>query len=90
MVLRRIYDWCIGAAGKPHASWIMGALSFGAVYPWAFVPLFALSALVGTAALLERARTSRFEALLSVCLSALKSSNLLSSCEEILTTDGYR
>src|SRR5262249_11843791 len=29
MLLRRIYDWCIGAAGKPHASWIMGALSFG-------------------------------------------------------------
>jgi membrane protein YqaA with SNARE-associated domain len=29
MVLRRIYDWCIGAAGTPHASWIMGALSFG-------------------------------------------------------------
>ncbi len=29
MLLRRIYDWCIGAAGKPHAAWIMGALSFG-------------------------------------------------------------
>jgi membrane protein YqaA with SNARE-associated domain len=23
-----IYDWCIGAAGKPHASWILGAISF--------------------------------------------------------------
>jgi membrane protein YqaA with SNARE-associated domain len=27
-MLRRIYDWCIAAAGKPHAAWIMGAMSF--------------------------------------------------------------
>jgi membrane protein YqaA with SNARE-associated domain len=27
-MLRRIYDWCINAAGKPHANWIMGAVSF--------------------------------------------------------------
>jgi membrane protein YqaA with SNARE-associated domain len=27
-MLRRIYDWCIEAAGKPHAAWIMGAMSF--------------------------------------------------------------
>jgi membrane protein YqaA with SNARE-associated domain len=27
-MLRRLYDWCIGAAGKPYASWIMGAVSF--------------------------------------------------------------
>jgi membrane protein YqaA with SNARE-associated domain len=27
-MLRRLYDWCIAAAGKPHASWIMGAVSF--------------------------------------------------------------
>ena len=27
-MLRQIYDWCIGAAGKPHAAWIMGAMSF--------------------------------------------------------------
>jgi membrane protein YqaA with SNARE-associated domain len=27
-MLRRLYDWCIGAAGKPHASWILGAISF--------------------------------------------------------------
>jgi membrane protein YqaA with SNARE-associated domain len=27
-MLRRIYDWCINAAGKPHASWIMGIVSF--------------------------------------------------------------
>jgi membrane protein YqaA with SNARE-associated domain len=27
-MLRRLYDWCIAAAGKPYASWIMGAVSF--------------------------------------------------------------
>src|SRR3954469_261516 len=27
-MLRRLYDWCIAAAGKPHADWIMGAISF--------------------------------------------------------------
>jgi membrane protein YqaA with SNARE-associated domain len=27
-MLRRLYDWCIGAAGKPHAAWIMGIVSF--------------------------------------------------------------
>src|SRR5471030_1048097 len=27
-MLRRIYDWCIDAAGKPYAMWIMGAVSF--------------------------------------------------------------
>jgi len=27
-MLRRLYDWCIAAAGKPHASWLMGAVSF--------------------------------------------------------------
>jgi membrane protein YqaA with SNARE-associated domain len=27
-MLRRIYDWCIASAGKPHASWIMGVVSF--------------------------------------------------------------
>jgi membrane protein YqaA with SNARE-associated domain len=27
-MLRRLYYWCIAAAGKPHASWIMGAVSF--------------------------------------------------------------
>jgi membrane protein YqaA with SNARE-associated domain len=27
-MLRRLYDWCIAAASKPHASWIMGAVSF--------------------------------------------------------------
>jgi membrane protein YqaA with SNARE-associated domain len=27
-MLRRLYDWCIGAAHKPHASWIMGGISF--------------------------------------------------------------
>jgi membrane protein YqaA with SNARE-associated domain len=27
-MLRKLYDWCIGAAGKPHSSWLMGAISF--------------------------------------------------------------
>ena len=27
-MLRRLYDWCIAASGKPHASWIMGIVSF--------------------------------------------------------------
>jgi membrane protein YqaA with SNARE-associated domain len=27
-MLRSLYDWCIGAAGKPHAAWILAAVSF--------------------------------------------------------------
>ena len=27
-MLRRIYDWCIDAADKPHALWILGAVAF--------------------------------------------------------------
>jgi membrane protein YqaA with SNARE-associated domain len=27
-MLRRLYDWCVNAAGKPHAAWIMGCVSF--------------------------------------------------------------
>src|SRR4030081_3640154 len=27
-MLRRIYDWCIAAADKPYALWILGAVSF--------------------------------------------------------------
>jgi len=27
-MLRRLYDWCIAAAGQPHAAWIMGIVSF--------------------------------------------------------------
>jgi membrane protein YqaA with SNARE-associated domain len=27
-MLRRLYDWCIATAGKPHAAWIMGVVSF--------------------------------------------------------------
>jgi len=27
-LLRRMYDWCIDAAHKPHALWIMGAIAF--------------------------------------------------------------
>jgi membrane protein YqaA with SNARE-associated domain len=27
-MLRRLYDWCIDAAGKPYAAWVLGAVSF--------------------------------------------------------------
>lgn len=27
-MLRRLYDWAIGAAGKPHALWTLGVISF--------------------------------------------------------------
>jgi len=27
-MLRKMYDWCIAASGKPHASWLMGTVSF--------------------------------------------------------------
>src|ERR1022692_3561387 len=27
-LLRRLYDWCVGAAGKPHAIWILTAGAF--------------------------------------------------------------
>ena len=27
-LLRRLYDWCLTAAHKPHALWIMGAVPF--------------------------------------------------------------
>ena len=27
-MLRRFYDWCIAAADKPYAPWLMGAISF--------------------------------------------------------------
>jgi membrane protein YqaA with SNARE-associated domain len=27
-MLRRLYDWCIDTAGKPHAAWVLGAVSF--------------------------------------------------------------
>ena len=27
-MLRRLYDWCVQAAGKPYATWLMGAISF--------------------------------------------------------------
>ena len=34
-MLRRLYDWCIDAAGKPHAAWLMGEVSFAesSVFP---------------------------------------------------------
>ena len=27
-MLRRMYDWCIRAAEKPYATWLMGFISF--------------------------------------------------------------
>lgn len=27
-MLRRIYDWCVNAAGRPYATWLMGSISF--------------------------------------------------------------
>jgi membrane protein YqaA with SNARE-associated domain len=27
-MIRRLYDWCVDAAGKPHAAWVLGAVSF--------------------------------------------------------------
>ncbi|HTQ82903.1 MAG TPA: YqaA family protein [Pseudolabrys sp.] len=27
-MLRRLYDWCVDAAHKPHAMWIMGGVAF--------------------------------------------------------------
>jgi membrane protein YqaA with SNARE-associated domain len=27
-MLRRIYDWCVNAAGRPYAAWLMGSISF--------------------------------------------------------------
>jgi membrane protein YqaA with SNARE-associated domain len=27
-MLRRLYDWCVNAAGRPYATWLMGFISF--------------------------------------------------------------
>ena len=27
-MLRKLYDWCIDASGKPHATWLLGLVSF--------------------------------------------------------------
>jgi membrane protein YqaA with SNARE-associated domain len=27
-MLRRLYDWCVDSSGKPHAAWVLGAVSF--------------------------------------------------------------
>lgn len=51
------------------ASW--GALTFGAVYPWAFLPLFAGCAVVGTAAMLQRTGGGRTEILLAASLAVV-------------------
>ena len=28
LMLRRLYDWCIDAAGRPHAAWALGSIAF--------------------------------------------------------------
>jgi membrane protein YqaA with SNARE-associated domain len=34
-MLRRLYDWCVAAAGKPYATWLLGIVSFveSSVFP---------------------------------------------------------
>jgi membrane protein YqaA with SNARE-associated domain len=27
-MLRRLYDWCVDAAGRPYAAWLLGGISF--------------------------------------------------------------
>jgi membrane protein YqaA with SNARE-associated domain len=27
-MLRRLYDWCVAAAGRPYATWLLGLISF--------------------------------------------------------------
>jgi len=48
-----------------------GALTFGAVYPWAFLPLFAASAAVGGTTFLQRKGTRKTEMLLAAALALL-------------------
>jgi putative inorganic carbon (HCO3(-)) transporter len=61
-------SWRVPAA-LTLVSW--GALAFGAVYPWAFLPLFALSAACGTAALLQSGERSRADPALAAALFLL-------------------
>jgi O-antigen ligase len=48
-----------------------GALAFGAVYPWAFYPLYIGCAAVGLASFLQRKRTTQTDVLLAVALGLL-------------------
>jgi O-antigen ligase len=48
-----------------------GALAFGAVYPWAFTPLFVGCAVVGGATFLQHTGTGKTEAALAVALALL-------------------
>src|SRR5215831_10039144 len=50
-------------------SW--GSLSFGAVYPWAFTPLYVGCAAVGVAGLLQRKRTAPTDLPLAISLALL-------------------
>jgi O-antigen ligase len=52
-------------------SW--GALTFGAVYPWAFIPLYAACAATGLAAFLQRKRTTARDVPLALALLLLGS-----------------
>lgn len=49
----------------------LGTLSFGGVYPWAFLPLFAGCAAAGSAALLRRNTTGKTEVTLAAALALL-------------------
>jgi hypothetical protein len=48
-----------------------GALAFGAVYSWAFLPLFAASTAVGGATFLQRSGPGKTEVLLAAALALL-------------------
>src|SRR3974377_1552369 len=37
-MLRRIYDWCVDAADKPHAVWILGGVAFAESSFFSFPP----------------------------------------------------
>src|SRR5580765_4774199 len=51
------------------ASW--GALSFGSVYPWAFIPLYIGCVAIGTRMLLQRRKTSATDIALVLALLVL-------------------
>lgn len=59
---------------RVHATLVLsawGTLAFGAVYPWAFVPLFIGCTALGGATLLQRHGTGRTEALLTAAFALL-------------------
>lgn len=48
-----------------------GAFAFGAVYPWAFLPLFAACTLIGAAGFLQRTGAGKIEVVLASSLAVL-------------------